>query len=224
MPRYHTLQLNKILITKADYELLRSIEEGNHSELAEEVLMVEESNIGYDVYPVLGDPKFVIETAARLGFSNYFINIMKAAIDDSCDMVRFTNVHAVESRFPFPDDATEDERLDVYEEDDTLIASMTVHPDSDENPKAEPIQVSLTRDHATLGGLKIMTERGPVYIGIESVDAGVSLHVFTPADKNNANDLFSAAITIGEQGLVIEDQRGNATVYDPNDNPTPGLK
>lgn len=226
MPRFHTLALNKILITKADYELLRQITEGDHSELAEDALFVEESDIGYDVYPVPGISKAVIQTMKNIGFSDYFTNIMQASIDDSCDMVRFTNAHAVESRFPIPDEVTEVERFGVNEDNDNSIAKIIVHPDTDalDAAKAKPLSVKLLRDHSTLASLEIMTEDGPVFIGIESIDAGLSLHLFAPENQHRANDMFSAAITVGKSGTIIADQQGNETVYNPESDPTPGLK
>ncbi len=214
MPQYRSLHLFLGHITVQD---LGRLERGNIEEedsALADILIVEESEIGYDIYPpapALMNDTDLEAALLRLGHSDYFVTIMRTARREGVDLVRFSKNFGIETRFPLPDRPAENPQSVSDITKGTNFARIELHDERDHS--APPTIIGIQSDSENLLVLEIATEDGPVQVGITPDGGGVKLTTFSPTSAGEMNDLYDALITVNKSGTTVEGQSGRGVVF-----------
>lgn len=224
MSNFNSLDLFINHITPSDNDLLKhALEFGIQDKNLNDLMMVEEGTIGWDVYlnmAKVGDKLWqahsggLSECLLNYGFSKFFINIAISSQLDGYDMVRFSKDLEIDDRFPMPARPVVDTTPPQHTGDKKKgqIASVAILPGED-NEDGEAALMRLIRVSPDMLSLQFDTPDGPAEIGVELVDGKVNLVVFSPQNKTDMSQLYDATITIGAEGTVITDQQGKEATY-----------
>ena len=229
MSNFNSLDLFINHITPADNELLKqAVNDGIQDENLESRMMVEEGNIGWDVYVGTGEVGDNLwqaknddlkELLADYGFSDLFINIAVASRLDGYDMVRLSKDLSIDERFPLSDTPVIENAKAYPKTGDKKkgqLASVVVMP-GEESEETDAAVMRLVRVSPDMLSLEFDTPDGPTEIGVEMVNGKVKPVVFSPQNKEEMSQLFDATITIGNQGTLVMDQQGKETLYQSED-------